>query len=109
MFGGLDLSLHKGKLYSPQVTLYLCFKGLKQPWLLLFPDEMLFYYFLTQIVGFMLAKDQFFLVFLIGEQMKIKNLTLEHVILNFVRVYTGIIWLGVYFYWYHVHKYLKRV
>ena len=36
MFGGLDLSLHKGKLYSAQVTLYLCFKGLKQPWLLLF-------------------------------------------------------------------------
>ena len=35
---------------------------------------MLFYYFLTQIVGFMLAKDQFFLIFLIGEQMKIKNL-----------------------------------
>ena len=39
---------------------------------------MLFYYFLAQIVGFMLAKDQFFLIFLIGEQMKIKNLTLEH-------------------------------
>ena len=57
----------------------------------------------------MLAKDQFFLVFLIGEQMKIKNLTLEHVILNFARVNTGIIWLGVYFYWYHVHKCLKRV
>ena len=48
----------------------------------------------------MLAKDQFFLVFPIGEQMKIKNLTLEHVILNFARVYTGIIWLGVCFYWF---------
>ena len=57
----------------------------------------------------MLAKDQFFLVFLIGEQMKIKNLTLEHVISNFARVNTGIIWLGVYFYWYNVHKCLKRV